>query len=141
MHGSLRAYELQILQAGKWMIDSVFDDRGLALFEAERVEAGGRHAGVRVVEETFDQATQMTRARTIFRKVRQAPQPSAEAEAPDAAPARARRAQDEDATPGGGPRPVQAGRSESLRLVGVFGAITLGGVGVVLALRYLYEMV
>jgi hypothetical protein len=36
---------------------------------------------------------------------------------------------------------VQAGRSESLRLVGVFGAITLGGVGVVLALRYLYEMV
>lgn len=63
----MKAFEIQTFAGGKWRIDSVFDDRDLALFEARRIDQGSRHAGVRVVEETFDESSQMTTTRTIFR--------------------------------------------------------------------------
>lgn len=64
---SLRAFEIQTYQRGRWKIDSVFDDRELALFEAKRMDASGRFSGVRVVEEDLDQRHSRIRARTIFR--------------------------------------------------------------------------
>ena len=63
----MRAYEIQTFQDGKWKIDSVFDDRDLALFEARRVDEGNRYAGVRVIEEVYDEASDLTTTRTIFR--------------------------------------------------------------------------
>ena len=54
-------------QDGKWKIDSVFDDRELALFEARRVDEGTRYTGVRVIEETYDETSDLTTTRTIFR--------------------------------------------------------------------------
>src|SRR5262249_32291102 len=67
MTSHMRAYEIHTFAGGKWKIDSVFDDRDLAVFEATRMDESGRHAGVRVIEEEFDEATQKTRIRTIFR--------------------------------------------------------------------------
>jgi hypothetical protein len=61
------AYEIHTFRDGAWKIDSIFDDKDLALLEAQRVDRGNRFSGVRVVEETFDEATDRTVTRTIFR--------------------------------------------------------------------------
>ena len=66
----LRAFEIHTYQGGRWKIDSVFDDRDLAVFEAERMDVSGRYPGVRVVEEIFDEATNTTTSRTVFRGVK-----------------------------------------------------------------------
>lgn len=63
----MRAFEIHTYQDGKWKIDSVFDDRELALFEARRVDQGSRYSGVRVVEENYDEGTALTTTKTIFR--------------------------------------------------------------------------
>lgn len=63
----MKAFEIQTFQGGKWKIDSVFDDRDLAMFEAQRMDESSRYSGVRVVEEVFSEATQETRTRTIYR--------------------------------------------------------------------------
>ncbi len=63
----MRSYEIHTFQKGRWKIDSIFDDRELALFEAQRMDESARYSGVRVVEEAFDDNNTKTRARTIFR--------------------------------------------------------------------------
>ncbi len=63
----MRAFEIHTFHNGKWKIDSVFDDRDLALFEAGRMESSSRHAGVRVIEETFDEDSQECKTRTIYK--------------------------------------------------------------------------
>jgi hypothetical protein len=63
----MKAFELHTYQDGKWRIDSVFDDRELALYEAKRVDEGSRYPGVRVVEENYDDVSDLTTTRTIFR--------------------------------------------------------------------------
>lgn len=63
----MRAFEIHTFQDGKWKIDSVFDDRELALFEARRVDEGTRYSGVRVIEEVYDESSDLTTTRTIFR--------------------------------------------------------------------------
>lgn len=63
----MRAYEIHTFRDGTWKVDSVFDDRDLALFEAKRVEEGSRYSGVKVVEEFYDEASDLTTTRTLFR--------------------------------------------------------------------------
>ncbi len=62
----MRAFEIHTFHNGKWKIDSVFDDRDIALFEASRMESGSRFAAVRVVEESFDEDSQECSTRTIY---------------------------------------------------------------------------
>ena len=64
---SMKAFEIHTYQSGKWRIDSVFDDRDLALFEAQRMDESGRYTGIRVTEEIYVESTQQTKTRTIFR--------------------------------------------------------------------------
>lgn len=71
-------YELHLFRDRDWKIDSVFDDRDLAVMEARRIERSKRYLGVRVLEETFDQATSRTASRTIYRSNKvETPQPEA----------------------------------------------------------------
>ncbi len=63
----MKAFEIHTYQSGKWKIDSVFDDRDLAMFEAQRMDESGRYSGIRVVEEVYVEATQETKTRTIYR--------------------------------------------------------------------------
>jgi hypothetical protein len=63
-------YEIHTFRDGAWKIDSIFDDRDLAMLEAQRVERAKRYSGVRVVEETFDEVTDKTVTRTIYRSSR-----------------------------------------------------------------------
>lgn len=57
----LKVFELHTYRNGSWKIDSVFDDRDLALMEADRVDRSNRYSAVRVVEETFDEDTEKGR--------------------------------------------------------------------------------
>ena len=66
----MSAFELQIYKAGKWEIDSYYDDRDLALSEAERLNVTGRHGGVRVVEENYDEATNRSSYHVVFTKLK-----------------------------------------------------------------------
>ena len=63
----LKVFEIHTYRNGAWKIDSVFDDRDLAMMEAERMDRGNRYSAVRVVEETFDDETEKGNTRTIFR--------------------------------------------------------------------------
>lgn len=63
----LKVFEIHTYRNGAWKIDSVFDDKDLALMEAERMDRGRRYSAVRVVEETFDDETEKGGTRTIFR--------------------------------------------------------------------------
>ena len=63
--GKLRTFEVQTFRNGQWTIDSVYDDRDLALFEAQRLTRMGRFLGVRVLEEFL--GTEGSKTRIIFR--------------------------------------------------------------------------
>lgn len=63
----MKTYELQTYNQGAWKIDSMYDDPELAVEEARRVEESKRYSGIRVIEETYDEETDSTATRTIFR--------------------------------------------------------------------------
>jgi hypothetical protein len=66
----LKVFEIHTYRNGSWKIDSVFDDRDLALMEADRIDRSNRYSAVRVVEETFDEETERGGTRTIFRSTK-----------------------------------------------------------------------
>ena len=66
----MKAFEIHTFHGGRWKIDSVFDDRELAIFEAKRMDTSTRYAGVRVVEEIFDESNSQTATRTVYRGTR-----------------------------------------------------------------------
>lgn len=63
----MKAFEIQTYQGGRWKIDSIFDDKALALFEARRMEDSFRFPSIRVVEEDYNEASNETVSKTIFR--------------------------------------------------------------------------
>lgn len=63
----LVSYELQTYLGGVWKIDSIYDDREIALFEAKRLQASNRFSAIRVVEEKFDSNAGKSVTRTVFR--------------------------------------------------------------------------
>ena len=66
----MSTFELQTFHAGKWAVDSYFDDRDLAMSEAERLDNSPRHSGVRVLQEDFDDGSDRSTVRVIFTKVK-----------------------------------------------------------------------
>lgn len=66
-------YELHTYSNAAWKLDSVFDDRDLAVIEARQVEQSKLFNGVRVLEETLDDASNRTVSRTIYRSTKAEP--------------------------------------------------------------------
>lgn len=137
----MRAYEIQTYHKGRWKIDAVFDDRSLALFEAKRMDEGNRFSGVRVVEEVFDEASQETLSRTIFRGGRaEAPtykddnKPS-----PARAEARAVRGGSREHKPGGRKR-AKPKKSGFLGPLLILGLLLIAGVAGLLGLQHLFKI-
>ena len=63
----LTAYEVQCYSGGTWVIQSIFDDRELALMEARRMEESGlRRQETRVVKEVHDLDRDKTRSQVIY---------------------------------------------------------------------------
>ena len=63
----MRAYEIHTFRDGVWKVDSVFHDREQAMSEAQKIDEGTRYAGVKVLEEKWDEASDQTTTRTLFR--------------------------------------------------------------------------
>lgn len=130
-------YELHTLRDRAWKIDSVFDDRDLAVLEARRIERSKHYSGVRVLEETVDQATNRTVSRTIYR--------SSKIETP---PAEGHQRRPQSASLGSAAKPMAAhdsattkhpARHGNVRLVMslTVGAILICGLGALYALTAL----
>jgi hypothetical protein len=64
-------FEIQVYKSGIWNVDSYFDDRDIAMSEAERLEETGRHAAIRVLQEDFDESSNKSQYRVVFSKSRQ----------------------------------------------------------------------
>jgi len=60
------SYELLSFKGGSWVIESIYDNKEVALQEARRLLEGRHHTGVKVIEETYDADTDNTRARIVF---------------------------------------------------------------------------
>ncbi len=60
------SYELYSLREGHWSLDSVYDDRGLALNEARHLLKRLDEKGVKVVKENYDDETNKSIPTTIF---------------------------------------------------------------------------
>lgn len=76
----MKAFEIYVFREGRWKMDSIFDDRALALFDAERMESSKRFAGIRVIEEIFNEDTNETTSKTIYTSTKvdtAKPEPSA----------------------------------------------------------------
>jgi hypothetical protein len=63
----MKTFELHTFKDNRWVTDSIFDDRDLALHEARKVEESGRYSSVQLIEENYDETTNLTTAQTIFR--------------------------------------------------------------------------
>lgn len=63
-------YEVYALKAGNWNIDSVYDDRDMALYEARLLVESRHLTAVQVVQEDFDEATGQSRSKVIFKQQR-----------------------------------------------------------------------
>lgn len=137
----MRAFEIQTFQSGKWHIDSIFDDRDLAMSEAQRMDECGRYLGVRVTEEIFDEATDHTITRTIFRGSKVDQENSAALERNKAAQSEAlveRRRRRLAARKRAMAARVKRGRkSGSVGLVLLFALLTLAALGALIGLQYL----
>lgn len=119
-------FEIHTFRDGKWKIDSVFDDKELAIYEAQRMEKGGRFSAVRVIQEIYDEETQRTSIRTVYRTTKV---DTGNVEA------RRRRAQPLTvATPPPPPRPRQHAVSPVALLMTLI-IIVLGGLGALYVLQ------
>lgn len=142
----MTAFEIHTYQGGRWKIDSVFDDRDLAMFEAQRMDESGRFSGLRVVEEIFYCETNETKTRTIFRgsKVDTANAKAVEQQRQVRAKAVADRSQRQykDAVKKK-QRAIKAKRRKSnpLRLLFLLFALVVLGFGGLIGLQYLHKLI
>ncbi|MEQ8387131.1 MAG: hypothetical protein RLP16_02260 [Alphaproteobacteria bacterium] len=136
--GKIVSYELQTYRMGTWKIDSIFDDKELALFEARRVAESRRHSAVRVVQEDYDENTNDTTNRIVYRSssVAESNNQAAEKQRQMKRPAAAR------PTGGGeimGKRRAAAPQKDNTFSFGIIltaGSILLLGIAAMLALHY-----
>jgi hypothetical protein len=138
----MSAFELQTYKGGKWEIDSYYDDRELALSEAERLDVGGRHGGVRVVEENYDEATNRSTYNVVFSKMKRIAGGTDDWRTKaKRAPRTSRRSGAAGAAPGGEmhprsrPRPAPK-RNANLYIIIVLAAVLLfGGIAAMIGLQ------
>ncbi|MEE9544010.1 MAG: hypothetical protein V3V55_00235 [Rhodospirillales bacterium] len=66
--GSHISYEIYSYKSGNWVIDSVHDDKAMALHQAKLLIGSPHHIGIRVIEESYDEASDKTVSKVIFKK-------------------------------------------------------------------------
>lgn len=125
-------FEIHTFREGVWKIDSVFDDKDLAVNEAQRMERAGRYSAIRVVEETFDEVTEKGNTRTVYR--------STKVDRVNTESAERRKAPSTIAPPPKKPIPKKAKASFTRMMIMAcltLGAIVMAGMGIMYALHSL----
>lgn len=64
------SYEVYSHKNGNWNIDSVYDDKAEAMYEAKQLLESRYSTGVKVIEESFDDETADTSSKIIFQQVK-----------------------------------------------------------------------
>ena len=140
-------YEVQIYTRGAWKIESIFDDREIAIYAAKRIHGGGRYLGVRVVEERSAPAQSGMETRVIYRAAKTDESPASNQRNTKAAQQEARLAlrsmrgtagendfdYDPDET-----EPARDSCTGAVILVLVLGALILGGIVAIMAIRHYF---
>jgi len=138
---SLVSYELQTYSGGVWKIDSIYDDREIAVFEAQRLHASNRFAGIRVVEEKFDRTANKPAARVIFRASKTEAENSRTLEQQKTTRQEvqaARKAAGVGERKSSGQRPAEPPKNSGLGVVPlilILGAVILGGLFLLVAMQ------
>ncbi len=82
------SYEVLSTRGDNWTIESVNDDRDVALYEARSLLENRHLKAVKVIQETYDDESDSTITRTIFNEARGAekgkPKPKTQEESKDA---------------------------------------------------------
>ena len=82
------SYEVLSTRGDNWTIESVYDDREAAMYEARTLLDNRHLKAVKVVQETYDDEADRTITKTIFNEVRGAakgkPKPETQEETKDA---------------------------------------------------------
>ncbi len=85
------SYEVLSTRGDKWTIESIYDDREVAVYEARTLLENRHLKAVKIVQETYDDEDDRTTTRTIFNEARGAakgkPKPATEEETKDASAA------------------------------------------------------
>ena len=141
----LTSFELQTYQNNQWKIDSVFDDKQLAVYEAQRLQNAGRYSGIRVVQEIFDEESGTSQTRIAFRgskveAVNAQAREKAQAQSAEISKARARQAEARKAGIGEN-RAGGASAGNPIFQIISLGAIVVAGVVLILFLRHISQMV
>ena len=140
---SLVGYELHTYRGGTWKIDSVYDDREIAIFEAQRVFESGRYSAVRVVEERFDEASGKASTKTVFRSSKS---DSENAQAMERKKTARREVQEARKTASVGEFKPSGRRSQRqaksgpgpIALILILGALVLAGIGAIVGMRQFF---
>lgn len=133
-------YELHTYLGGVWKIDSIYDDLQIAIYEAQRLHAGGRFSAIRVVQEKFDENAGRMISKTVFRAAK-----ADESNADTLERQKTVRREVREARKAAGLRQFKNGRgsvaannSSPIALTLTLGGLLLAGIGVIVALRYLF---
>jgi len=148
----MQSFELQVYKRGKWEFDSYFDDREIALFEAERLHEYNRYSGIRVLEEQYHENSDTSDCTVIFSRLKkiennsdsrtQATREGHHISAREAAkPVRRRKVKSRNSAGKGKARTRKSARSKSpasvYKLMAMAMLILIAGVGALVGLRYL----
>ncbi len=80
------SYEVLSTSRGEnWIIQSVYDDRDVALYEARSLLENRHLKAVKIIQETYDDETDKTISRTIFNEARGAAKAKAKPQAQEEA--------------------------------------------------------
>ncbi len=61
-------YEIYTFKNGNWMVDSVHDDKQLAIHQARLLLDSRHHMAIRVVEESYDEAADRASSKVVYSK-------------------------------------------------------------------------
>ncbi len=62
------SFEIYSFKNGDWMLDSVHDDKNMAIHQGRMLIASPHHMAIRVVEESYDAATDNSMSKIIYKE-------------------------------------------------------------------------
>lgn len=61
-------FEIYSFKGGKWMLDSVHDDKNMAIHQGRMLIASPHHMAISVIEESYDDVTDNTMSKIIYKE-------------------------------------------------------------------------
>lgn len=61
------SYEIYSFKNGDWMLDSVHDDKNMAIHQGRMLVGGSHHMAIRVIEESYDDEADRSFSKIIYK--------------------------------------------------------------------------